>query len=112
MYRALIHMYMLGADLKAAARFKVIQTYIKPPGRFRSCTDGLRAVKTASKPKPSVQTNVVTKPSSMRAAKLPLPVENDAVRDPSHSDPLKGYKRRWCYIYDASELDFATPAGS
>ena len=59
--------------------------------------------------KPSVRTNVVTKPSSKRAAKLSLPVEYDVVRDPSHSDPLQGYKRTWRYKYDASELDFATP---
>ena len=52
--------------------------------------------KTESRPdvfsKPSVRTNVVTKPSSKRAAKPSLPVENDAVHDPSHSDPLHGYK--------------------
>ena len=46
----------------------------------------LRAVQTASKL--SVRTNVVTKPSSKPAAKPSLPIENDAVRDPSHSDPL------------------------
>ena len=58
---------------------------------------------------PSVRTNVVTKPSSKPAAKPSLPVEYDAVHDPPHSDPLQGYKRRRCYKYDASELDFATP---
>ena len=51
---------------------------------------GLRAVQTALKP--SVRTNVVTKPSGKPAAKPSLPVEYDAVRDPSHSDPLQGYK--------------------
>ena len=45
----------------------------------------------------------------MEAAKPPLPVENDAVRDPSHSDPLQGYKRRQRYKYDA---DFVTPTSS
>ena len=95
---------MLGTDLKPAARFKTVQTHLKPSGRFRSRPDGLRAVQTASKP--SVRTNVVTKPSSKRAAKPPLPVENNAVRDLSHSDPLQCYKRRRRYNYDASELDF------
>ena len=56
-----------------------------------------------------MRTNVVTKPSSKRAAK---PVENDAVRDPSHSAPLQGYKRRRRYKYDACKLDFATPTSS
>ena len=42
--------YMLGTDLKPAARFKAIQTYLKLSGRFRSRPDGLRAVQTASKP--------------------------------------------------------------
>ena len=101
---------MLGTDLKPAARFKAVQMYLKPSGRFRSRPDVLRAVQTASKP--SVRTNVVTKLSSKRAAKPSLPVENDAVRDPSHSDPLHGYKRRRRYKYDASELDFATPTSS
>ena len=64
--------------------------YLKPSGLFKSHPDGLRAVQTASKP--SVRTNVVTKPSSKPAAKPSLPVEYDAVRDPSHSDPLQGYK--------------------
>ena len=105
-----VPVYMLGTDLKPAARFKAVQTYLKPSGQFRSRPDGLRVVQTASKP--SVQTNVVTKPSSKRAAKPSLPVENDAVRDPSHSDPLQGYKRRRRYKYDASELDFATPTSS
>ena len=102
--------YMLGTDLKLAAHFKAVQTYLKPSGRFRSRPDGLRVVQTASKP--SMRTNVVTKPSSKRAAKPYLPVENDAVRNPSHSDPMQGYKRRRRYKYDPSELDFATPASS
>ena len=62
--------------------------------------------------KPSVQTNVVTKLSSKPAAKSSLPVEYDVVHDPSHSDPLQGYKRRRRYKYDANELDFATPTSS
>ena len=61
-----MYMYMLGTDLKPAARFKAVQTYLKPSGRFRSRLDGLRAVQMASKA--SVRTNVVTKPSSKRAA--------------------------------------------
>ena len=101
---------MLGTDLQPAACFKAVQTYLKPSGRFRSRLDGLRVVQTASKP--SVRTNVVTKPSSKRAAKPSLPVENYVVRDPSHSDPLQGYKRTRRYKYDASELDFATPTSS
>ena len=63
--------YMLGTDLKPAARFKAVQTYLQPSGRFRSRPDGLRAVQTASKL--SVRTNVVTKPSSKRAAKPSCP---------------------------------------
>ena len=55
---------------------------------------------------------MVTKPSSKPAAKPSLPVEYDAVRDPSHSDPLQGYKRRRRYKYDGRELDFATPTSS
>ena len=74
-------MYMLGTDLKPAARFKAVQTDLKPSGLFRSRQDRLRAVQTASKP--SVRTNVVTKPSSKRAAKPSFPVENDAVRSVS-----------------------------
>ena len=101
---------MLGTDLKPAARFKAVQTYLKLSGQFRSRPDRLRVLQTASKP--SVRTNVVTKPSSKRVAKPPLSVENGAVRDPSHSDPLQGYKRRQRYKYDASELDFATPTSS
>ena len=41
--------YMLGTDLKLAAHFKAVQTYLKPSGRFRSRPDGLRVVQTASK---------------------------------------------------------------
>ena len=52
---------MLGVDFKPAARFKAVQMYLKLSGWFRSRPDGLRAVQTASKP--SVRTNVVTKPS-------------------------------------------------
>ena len=55
---------MLGTDLKPAAHFKDVQTYLKPSGRFRSRPDELRVVQTASKP--SVRTNVVTKLSSNR----------------------------------------------
>ena len=83
------------------------QPILKPSRWFRSRLDGLRVVQTASKP--SVRTNVVTKPSSKWAAKPSLPVENMESADPSHSDPLKGYRRRRRYKYAASELDFATP---
>ena len=48
-------------------------------------------VQTASKP--LVRTNVVTNPSSKPAAKLSMAVEYNAVRDPSHRNPLQGYKR-------------------
>ena len=98
---------MLGTDSKSAACLKAVQMYLKPSGPFRSRPDGLRAVQTASKP--SVRTNVVTELSNKPAAKLPLLIEYNAVHDPSHSDPLQGYKRRQCYKCDASELNFATP---
>ena len=81
---------MLGMDFKPAARFKAVQTHLKP----------------------SVRTNVVTKPSSKRAAKPSLAVEYNAVHNPSHSDPLQGYKRRRHYKYYASKLDFATLTSS
>ena len=40
-----------------------------------------------------------------------LPAEYDAVRDPSHSDPLhlQGYTSRQRYKYDAGELYYITP---
>ena len=56
---------------KPAARFKAVQTYLKPSRRFKSRPGRLRAVQTASKL--SVRTNVVTKPSSKRAAKPSCP---------------------------------------
>ena len=62
--------------------------------------------------KPSVRTNVVTKPSSKPAAKLSFPVENDAVRDPSHGDPLQGYKRGGATNTTQTNLIFATPTSS
>ena len=96
-------MYMLGTDLKPAARFKAIQTYLKPSGRIKSGEEGFKAVG-ANK--------CGYKAVLKRAAKPSLPVENDAVRDPSQSDPLQGYKRRRRYKYDVSELDFATPTSS
>ena len=92
--------YMLGMDLKPATRFKVVQTYLKPSGRVKSGPDGFKAVGANKYGYKAVR---------KQAAKPPLPVENDAVHDPSHSDPLQGYKRRQHYNYDASELDFATP---
>ena len=81
---------MLGTDLKPAARFKAVQTYLKPSGRLRSHPDGFRAVQTASKP--SVRTNMVTKLSSKPAARPSLPVEYDVVHDPSHSDLCRAIK--------------------
>ena len=40
------YVYMLGTDLKPAARFKAIQTYLKPSGRLliKSGPDGFEAV--------------------------------------------------------------------
>ena len=39
-----MYMYMLGTDLKPAARFKAVQTYLKPSGRVKSGPDGFKAV--------------------------------------------------------------------
>ena len=36
-----VHVYMLGTDLKPAACFKAVQTFLTPSGQFRSRPEGL-----------------------------------------------------------------------